>query len=92
MPRGEKLGMLKMAVLMFPADPAGFYIRAVDYSVIFTGRPDAPTALVLISMPQLGCGDVGKNSVRTERGVVLLQASLSAPEALAVSLPPPEEL
>lgn len=44
--------MLKMAVLMFLADLVGFCVRAVDHSVICTGRPDAPTALTLISMSQ----------------------------------------
>lgn len=71
-----------MAVLMFMADLGSFYVSAVDHSVICTGRPDAPAALTLISMPQSGCGDVGKNSMWSERGVVLLQASHSAPEAL----------
>lgn len=65
------LWMLKMAVLMFLADLVGFY-------VICTDIPDAPAALTLISMPQLGCGDVGKNSVWSERGVVLLQTSHSS--------------
>lgn len=81
-----------MAVLMFLADLACFYVRAVDHSVICTGRPDAPAAHTLISMPQSGCGDVGKNSVWSERGVVRLQASHSASEALTFSLLPPEGL
>lgn len=78
-----------MAVLMFLADPVCFYVGDVDHSIICSGRPDAPAALTLISMPHSGCGDVGKNSVWRERGVVILQASHSAPEALAVSLLPP---
>lgn len=82
--------MLKMAALMFQADLESFYVNAVDHCVICTGTPDAPAALTLISMPQSGCGDVGKNRVWSERGVVLLQASHSAPEALADSLLLPE--
>lgn len=75
---------------MFRDDLECFYVSAVDHSVICTGTPDAPAALTLISMPQSGCGDVGKNSMWSERGVVLLQALHSAPEALIDSLLLPE--
>lgn len=61
-----------MAVLMFLSDLACIYVGAVKHSVICTSRPDAPAAFTLISMPQSGCGDVGKNSVWRERGVVQL--------------------